>query len=139
MNIEEYDEMKVYTQSDTEILSDDSDTNPLEKTIYDLKIQDSDDDDLDEQGYIKYKEGEHPFLTICRKIHQRVNGHQIEDLRKYMNSAGMKFTIMKLHDEYRREILPLSNDSPVKQEIDCLLAYLGISYYNLEIPEGINN
>jgi len=140
MNIEEdYDEIKVYTQSDTEVLSDDSDTNPLSKTIYDLKIQDSEDDELDEQGYIKYKEDEHPFLTVCRTIHRRVNGHQIEDLRKYMNSAGMKFTIMKLHDQYRKEILPLSNDSPVKQEIDCLLAYLGISYYNLEIPEGINN
>jgi len=138
MNIEEdYEEMKVRTQSDTEVLSDDSQVNPLEKTIYDLKINDSEDDELDEQGYIKEKEGEHPFLTICRKIHRRVNGHYIEDLRKYMNSKGMKFTISKLHDEYRKEILPMDNSNPVKQEVDCLLDYLGISYYDLTIPNDV--
>lgn len=138
MNIEEdYEEMKVHTQSDTEVLSDDSQVNPLEKTIYDLKIDDSEDEELDDQGYIKEKEGEHPFLTICRKIHRRVNGHYIEDLRKYMNSKGMKFTIAKLHDEYRKEILPMDNSNPVKQEVDCLLDYLGISYYDLRIPEGV--
>jgi len=137
MNIEEdYEEMKVHTQSDTEVLSD-SDTNPLEKTIYDLKINDSEDDELDEQGYIKYKEGENKFLTVCRTIHRRVNQHYIEDLRKYMNSKGMKFTIAKLHDEYRKEILPMKNSNPVKQEVDCLLDYLGISYYDLTIPEGV--
>ena len=138
MNIEEdYEEMKVRTQSDTEVLSDDSETNPLEKTIYDLKIDDPEDEELDEQGYIKFKEDEHPFLTICRKIHRRVNGHYIEDLRKYMNSKGMKFTISKLHDEYRKEILPMDNSNPVKQEVDCLLDYLGISYYDLTIPNDV--
>jgi len=49
----------------------------------------------------------------------------------------MKFTIAKLHDEYRQEILPMDNSNPVKQEVDCLLDYLGISYYDLTIPEGV--
>ena len=132
-----YEEMKAHTQSDTEVLSDDSQVNPLEKTIYDLKIDDTEDDELDDQGYIKEKEGEHPFLTICRKIHRRVNGHHIDDLRKYMNSKGMKYTIMKLHEEYRDQILPMDNSNSVKQEIDCLLDYLGVSYYDLTIPEGV--
>ena len=99
---------------------------------------DSSDDNLDDQGYVKEKEGEHPFLTVCRKIHRRINGHQIDDLRKYMNSNGMKYTIMKLHDEYKNQILPMDNSNPVKQEVDCLMSYLGISYYDLTIPEGVN-
>ena len=99
---------------------------------------DSSDDNLDEQGYVKETEGENPFLTICRKIHRRINGHQIDDLRKYMNSNGMKYTIMRMHEEYKNQILPMDNSNPVKQEVDCLMSYLGISYYDLTIPEGIN-
>lgn len=99
---------------------------------------DSSDDNVDDQGYLKETEGEHPFLTVCRKIHRRINGHQIDDLRKYMNSNGMKYTVMKLHDEYKKEILPMDNSNPVKQEVDCLLSYLGISYYDLTITDDIN-
>lgn len=98
----------------------------------------SSDDNVDDQGYLKETEGEHPFLTVCRKIHRRINGHQIDDLRKYMNSNGMKYTVMKLHDEYKKEILPMDNSNPVKQEVDCLLSYLGISYYDLTITDDIN-
>ena len=106
--------------------------------VYEDENTDSSDDNLDEQGYVKETEGEHPFLTVCRKIHRRINGHRIEDLRKYMNSNGMKYTIMKMHEEYKKEILSMDNSNPVKQEVDCLMDYLNISYYDLTIPEGIN-
>ena len=116
----------------------------LTQSVYNLNVDEdkeelsSSDDNVDDQGYLKETEGEHPFLTVCRKIHRRVNGHQIDDLRKYMNSNGMKYTIMKLHDEYKNQILPMDNSNPVKQEVDCLLSYLGISYYDLTIPDDIN-
>ena len=44
---------------------------------------------------------------------------------------------MKLHEEYREQILPMDNSNSVKQEIDCLLSYLGVSYYDLTIPEDV--
>ena len=116
----------------------------LTQSVYNLNVDEdkeelsSSDDNVDDQGYLKETEGEHPFLTVCRKIHRRVNGHQIDDLRKYMNSNGMKYTIMKLHDEYKNQILPMDNSNPVKQEVDCLLSYLGISYYDLTIPDDMN-
>lgn len=128
------DEIKVHSQSDTDILSEDSD-NPLERTLYDLKINDI-DDTIDE-GYIPEEKNEHPFLTICRDLHEKINGHPIDELRKYINSNGMRFSVMQIHEKYRQEILHMDNENPVKQEIDILLEYLGISYYDMSISENI--
>ena len=127
-------ELKIHSQSDTEILSEDSE-NPLERTLYDLKI-DNIDDNVDE-GYIPEEKGEHPFLTICRKLHEKINGHPIDELRKYMNSNGMRFSVMQIHEKYKQEILHMDNENLVKQEIDILLEYLGISYYDMSISENI--
>ena len=76
-----------------------------------------------------------PIVTICRDLHDKINEHNIDDLRRYFQSSGMKLQIMKLHDYYRKHIKNMSNDSIVKQEIDAVLSWLNIPFYNLEFDE----
>ena len=75
------------------------------------------------------------LVEICRELHDKINDHNIDDLRKHFQSSGMKYEVMELHNYYRKHIKDMPNDSIVKQEIDCVLDWLGISYYNLVFDE----
>lgn len=75
------------------------------------------------------------LVEICRDLHDRINENNIEDLRKHFQSNGMKMEVIRLHDYYRKHIKDLDNSNIVKQEIDCVLDWLGISFYNLEFDE----
>ena len=75
------------------------------------------------------------LVDICRDLHDRINENNIDDLRKHFQSNGMKMEVMRLHDYYRQHIKDLDNSNIVKQEIDCVLDWLGISFYNLEFDE----
>jgi len=76
---------------------------------------------------------DHPFYDVCKKLQEQIQEHDIEELKKYLQTDAMKFTLMKLHDEYRKHIEPMDNESPVKQEIDGILWYLDIYPYKYSI------
>ena len=71
------------------------------------------------------------FIKIVRNLHDLINSNRIDDLRRHLQSNGNKFHIMKIHDEYRRNMIGLPRDSLVKNEVDHLLSYLGIPYCDL--------
>lgn len=68
----------------------------------------------------------HPFYIQCKAFHKKLREYDIDEVRKYLLSDEMKLSLMKLHDEYRREIADLPNNNLIKQEIDTIMWYLGI-------------
>lgn len=78
---------------------------------------------------------ENNLIEVCRELHDKINDHNINDLRKHFRSSGMKYEVMELHNYYRKHIKDLPNDSIVKQEIDTVLSWLNIPFHNLIFDE----
>ena len=82
---------------------------------------------------INTKWKDHPFYDVCKKLQEQIQEHNIDELKDYLQTDAMKFSLMKLHDGYRKYIEPMDNESPVKQEIDGILWYLDIYPYKYSI------
>ena len=83
---------------------------------------------IDEEEISEVQEN---FIEILKNLHDLINSNRIDDLRRHLQSNGNKFHIMKIHDEYRRNMIGLPRDSIVKNEVDNILTYLGIPYCDL--------
>lgn len=73
---------------------------------------------------IKWKD--HPLTQVCKRLHEKIQSYDIDELKEYLQSKQMKKKIEKLHEEYFELVNDIPNDSILKQEIDTLLWYLDI-------------
>ena len=86
------------------------------------------DEDSDDEQKNNVQEN---FIEILKNLHDLINSNRIDDLRRELQSNGNKFHIMKIHDEYRRNMVGMARDDLVKNEVDNILTYLGIPYCDL--------
>lgn len=99
----------------------------LTQSVCNLNLDNEDENtDSDEEPCNPNIDKNHPFYLQCKAFHERLREYDIDEVRKYLLSDEMKFSLMQLHDQYRREIADLPNDNLIKQEIDTILWYLEI-------------
>jgi len=73
---------------------------------------------------IKWKD--HPLTQVCKRLHEKIQSYEIDELKEYLQSKQNKKNIEKLHEKYFELINEIPNDSVLKQEIDTILWYLDI-------------
>lgn len=69
---------------------------------------------------------DHPITQLCKRLHEKIQSYEINELKEYLKSKKNKKNIEKLHEQYYELIDDIPNESILKQEIDGLLWYLDI-------------